>query len=167
MQTLKSQIWLISYQLSASVVLFCHYVINIVLSLSLWRFFIMEIVDAVESVPSPNAVPSTFRLKTSQTSFEKLTLELSLDLCGCNFLFWKAWVWSDKRCAKQATLWVCMYLLGQTLGGGGLGEEGEGWPRTGVWTRPHQQQTPARPRHVKVHFWTFPILACFDFFSIC
>ena len=47
----------------------------------------MEIVDAVESVPSPNAVPSTFRLKTSQTSFEKLTLELSLDLCGCNFLF--------------------------------------------------------------------------------
>ena len=42
----------------------------------------MEIVDAVESVPSPNTVPSTSRLKTSQTSFEKLTLELSLDLCG-------------------------------------------------------------------------------------
>ena len=42
----------------------------------------MEIVDAVESVPSPNTVPSAFRLKTSQTSFEKLTLELSLDLCG-------------------------------------------------------------------------------------
>ena len=81
---------------------------------------------------------------------------MSLDLCGCNFLFGKAW--PDKRCAKQATLWLCMYLLGQTLGGGGLGEEGEGWPRTGVWTRPHQQQTPARHRHVKVHFWTSPKL---------
>ena len=55
----------------------------------------MEIVDTVESVPSPNTVPSTSRLKSSQTSFEKLTMELSLYL-WLQIFDLKAWVWSDQ-----------------------------------------------------------------------
>ena len=41
-------------------------------------------------------------------------------------------------------------------GGEGRDGRGGGWPRTSVWTRHHQQQTPARHRLVmfKVRFWT-------------